>query len=210
MRYWAYLAAKLGVAGACLYGLLLLIGAVWSGPSKQAQAGETKTAAQAPARPAGSQATVHVTIPEVSINLPEALPEPSPHTPIATTATAGSKPVTELNPLNDGISRLWFNLAMMGWFVLAAGTLYAIVWDQQHRCRTCLRRLRMPIQTGSWGRMLLLGRPRIESICPYGHGTLKEDELQISGRANPEWTPQSENIWDELCASVIKDNEKEK
>jgi hypothetical protein len=46
--------------------------------------------------------------------------------------------------------------------------------------------------------MLQLGRPTIESICPYGHGTLKEDELQSSGRA--EWTPHSDDIWDELCA----------
>jgi hypothetical protein len=211
MRYWAYLAAKLAVAGVCLYGLLLLIGAAWPAPSKSAPASDSKAAAQAPASPAAPSPTVHVTLPEVSINLPDAVPPPPARPPIATTAPAeAAKPVSELNPLNDGISRLWFNLAMMGWFVLAAGAVYVIIWDQQHRCRTCLRRLRMPIQTGSWGRMLLLGRPRIESICPYGHGTLKEDELQISGRATPEWTPQSDNIWDELCASVIKEDEKNK
>lgn len=207
MRYWAYLAAKLAVAGACLYGLLLLIGTTWPAPPKAPPASEPKPAAAKPAQ--GSAVTVHVTVPEVSIKLPDAVPTP-PSQPTITTATPSMQPVTELNPLNDGISRLWFNLAMMAWFVLAAGTVYLIVWDQQHRCRTCLRRLRMPIQTGSWGRMLLLGRPRIESICPYGHGTLKEDELQISGRANPEWTPQSDNIWDELCASVIKEDEKKK
>lgn len=207
MRYWAYFAAKLAVAGACLYGLLLVIGAVWPAPQKDSTAREPKPAAAAPVP--GSGMTVHVTVPQLSINLPEAVPDSPPH-PAMTTAPPADKPVTELNPLNDGISRLWFNLAMMAWFVLAAGALYLIVWDQQHRCRTCLRRLRMPIQTGSWGRMLLLGRPRIESICPYGHGTLKEDELQISGRANPEWTPQSDNIWDELCASVLKEDEKKK
>ena len=64
---------------------------------------------------------------------------------------------------------------------MCAGVLYLIIWDQRYRCRVCLRRLRMPIETGSWGRMLQFGRPRIEYICPYGHGTLKEDELQISG-----------------------------
>ena len=51
----------------------------------------------------------------------------------------------------------------------------------------------MPIETGSWSRMLQFGRPRIEYICPYGHGTLKEDELQISGLENPEWTPHSDD-----------------
>lgn len=76
------------------------------------------------------------------------------------------------------------------------------VWhDQRHRCRVCLRRLRMPVETGSWGRMLLFGRPRIEYICPYGHGTLKEEELQISGSADPEWTPHSGDIWEDLYAS---------
>jgi hypothetical protein len=90
-------------------------------------------------------------------------------------------------------------LTLLGWFLLAAGALYAIVWDQRRRCRVCLRRLRMPIETGSWGYMLQLGQPRIESICPYGHGTLKEDELQISGPTTPEWTPHSDDIWDELC-----------
>jgi len=148
MRYWGYLAAKLGVAGACLYGLLLLLDHRW---------------------------TVH--------------PQ---------------------DPLTDGLTRLWLNLALMAWFLLAAGAIYVIVWDQRYRCRTCLRRLRMPIETGSWGRMLQLGRPRIEYICPYGHGTLKEEELQISGLANPEWTPQSEDLWDELCASIDKDNDNQK
>jgi hypothetical protein len=93
------------------------------------------------------------------------------------------------------------NLAILAWFLLCAVALYLIIWDQRYRCRVCLRRLRMPIQTGSWGRMLQFGRPRIEYICPYGHGTLKEDELQISGLESPEWTPHSDDLWDELCAS---------
>jgi len=91
--------------------------------------------------------------------------------------------------------------ALMGWFLLAAGALYLTIWDQRHRCRTCLRRLRMPVATGSWGFMLQLGRPRIEYICPYGHGTLKEEELQISGLANPEWTAHSDDYWAELSAA---------
>ena len=94
-----------------------------------------------------------------------------------------------------------YNLAVLGWFLLCAGALYIIVWDQRYRCRICLRRLRMPVETGSWGRMLQFGRPRIEYICPYGHGTLKQDELQISGLENPQWTPHSGDIWDDLCAA---------
>jgi len=86
------------------------------------------------------------------------------------------------------------------WFLVSIGLLYLCILDQRYRCRVCLRRLRMPIETGSWSRMLLLGRPRIEYICPYGHGTLKEDELHITGTDNPEWT-ESGDMWDELCAA---------
>jgi hypothetical protein len=89
---------------------------------------------------------------------------------------------------------------MMGWFLLAAGVLYLIVWDQRRRCRVCLRRLRMPIETGSRGFTLLLGEPRIETICTYGHGTLSEEETAVAGLNNAEWTPHSDDIWDELCA----------
>ena len=93
------------------------------------------------------------------------------------------------------------DLALLGWFLLCAGALALIVWDQRRRCRVCLRRLRMPVETGSWGFMLQLGRPRIEYICPYGHGTLKQEEVQISGLSTPEWKANSEDIWDELCGS---------
>jgi hypothetical protein len=96
---------------------------------------------------------------------------------------------------------LGFTSAVMVWFLLCAGTLYLIIWDQRYRCRVCLRRLRMPIETGSWSRMLQFGRPRIEYICLYGHGTLREEEFQIFGLENPEWTPHSDDLWEELCAS---------
>jgi hypothetical protein len=101
---------------------------------------------------------------------------------------------------------LVFTLTVGAWFLLTVGMLYLCVLDQRYRCRVCLRRLRMPIETGSWGRMLQLGRPRIEYICPYGHGTLKEEELHISGLDNPEWT-ESRDMWEELCAAASKDSE---
>jgi hypothetical protein len=101
---------------------------------------------------------------------------------------------------------LAFTMAVAVWFLLSAGLLYLCIWDQRYRCRVCLRRLRMPIETGSWDRMLLLGPPRIEYICPYGHGTLKEEELQISGIDAAEWT-ESGDLWEELCAAASKDSE---
>ncbi len=100
---------------------------------------------------------------------------------------------------------LSYTLAILIWFLLCSGALYLCVWDQRYRCRVCLRRLRMPIETGSWSSMLLFGRPRIEYICPYGHGTLKEEELQIAGLENPEWTSHPD-LWEELCAAS-KDTE---
>ena len=85
------------------------------------------------------------------------------------------------------------------WFLFAYGLFYLAIWDQRYRCRTCLRRLRMPIETGSWGYMLQLGRPQIEYICAYGHGKLNVEEVQISGSVSPAWTEQGD-IWDELFA----------
>ena len=86
------------------------------------------------------------------------------------------------------------------WFLFGYGLFYLAFWDQKYRCRTCLRRLRMPVETGSWGYMLQLGRPRIEYICPYGHGKLNVEELQISGAVLPEWTEHGD-IWKELYAT---------
>jgi hypothetical protein len=97
----------------------------------------------------------------------------------------------------------YFDLAyttLLGvWFLFAYGLFYLAIWDQRYRCRTCLRRLVMPIETGSWGHMLRLGRPQIEYICPYGHGKLNVDEVQISGTVSPAWTQQGD-IWAELFA----------
>jgi hypothetical protein len=103
---------------------------------------------------------------------------------------------------------LGYTLFVLVWFLMCTGALYLAIWDQRYRCRVCLRRLRMPVETGSWSRMLQLGRPRIEYICPYGHGTLKEDEFQISGAESPEWTPHSDDLWEELVAASKDPGEK--
>jgi hypothetical protein len=91
-----------------------------------------------------------------------------------------------------------FTFAIMAVWLLSAGLLYAIVWDHRHRCRSCFRRLIMPIATGSWGHMVTFGRPATEWICPYGHGTLRIEELQITGKGLPDWEAHNENIWKEL------------
>jgi hypothetical protein len=90
------------------------------------------------------------------------------------------------------------------WFQFAFGLVYLAFRDQRYRCRTCLRKLCMPIETGSWGHMLRLGRPQFEYICPYGHGKLNVEEVQFTGTTQPSWTEHGD-IWDELFAAASKD-----
>ncbi len=85
-------------------------------------------------------------------------------------------------------------------FLVSSGLVYLMIVDQRYRCRVCARRLRMPVTSGSWGQMLQFGRPHIEYICPYGHGTLKVAELQISGLEPDEWTKHGD-MWEELAAA---------
>lgn len=139
MRYWAYLAAKLIVAGGLLVALRALI--------------------------------------------LRALPLPQ--------TFAGIRP----DPFAHD---LLYTFVMLVFTLFSIGLMWLIVWDQRYRCRTCLRRLRMPILTGSWTHVLF-GAPRTEYICPYGHGTLKVAELQITGHQYPDWEPH-EDIWKELYA----------
>jgi hypothetical protein len=95
-----------------------------------------------------------------------------------------------------GYDLTWTFLAG-AFFLVCSGAAYLIWRDQRYRCRVCLHRLRMPVVTGSWGQMLQLGRPHIEYICPYGHGTLKVPELQIAGLEAPDWRA-NEDMWTEL------------
>jgi hypothetical protein len=91
-----------------------------------------------------------------------------------------------------------FTFLVFGVWLLGAGLLSLSLWDQRRRCRTCLRKLIMPVASGSWGNMVTFGRPRTELICPYGHGTLSIEELQITGRQLPDWQPHDDDIWKEL------------
>ena len=108
------------------------------------------------------------------------------------------KPLIPFTSVPDPfVHDLPYTTAMMVYWLLSIGLVYLAIWDQRYRCRTCLRRLRMPITTGSWTNMLLIGRPKIEYICLYGHGTLSVSELQITGTEKPDWQPH-EDIWTEL------------
>jgi hypothetical protein len=141
MRYWGLFAAKIGVAGAGMYGLLQALKYLWA-----------PTSTFFPHKAARFGYDLHYTA------------------------------------------------AVGVWFLLTCAVFALCVLDQRYRCRVCLRRLRMPIVTGSWSRMLQFGRPRIEYICPYGHGNLSVAELQISGLENAEWRQHAE-LWEELVAT---------
>src|SRR5450755_3507077 len=91
---------------------------------------------------------------------------------------------------------LLFTFVMLFYSLIAVGLVWAAIFDQRYRCRSCLRRLRMPIHRGSWNHVLL-GAPRTEYICLFGHGTLTVAELQITGMQNPDWEPH-QDIWTEL------------
>jgi len=96
---------------------------------------------------------------------------------------------------------LGWTTTMFLYNLLVQGVLFLIVWDQRRRCRTCARLLRMPVSRGSYGQMLLTGRPRTEYICAYGHGTLVQPELHLTGKEPSSWQAHdADNIWDELYA----------
>lgn len=98
---------------------------------------------------------------------------------------------------------LLFTFVMLFYSLTAVGLLWAVFLDQRYRCRTCLRRLRMPIHRGSWNHVLL-GAPRTEYICLFGHGTLTVADLQITGMQNPDWEPH-QDIWTELYSLESSD-----
>jgi hypothetical protein len=99
---------------------------------------------------------------------------------------------------------LGYTTIMMVLFLLCYGALHVIIWDQRRRCRTCLRRLRMPIATGSWSNMMLFGQPKTEYICIYGHGTLAIPDVELTGPKRPGWTAHDDDIWKELESYEVR------
>jgi hypothetical protein len=100
----------------------------------------------------------------------------------------------------------WTGMVFL-FFLLVQGVLFLIIWDQRYRCRTCGRRLRMPVLTGRYAQMLLYGQPKLEYICTYGHGTLKVPELHIGGNQPSDWEKHNDDIWKELYSYDDKGRE---
>ena len=138
MKYWAYLAGKLAVAGGFLFG-------VWR--------------------------AMNALIPEPEFFL--------------------------RYPISRFPQDLRWTTAILVFWLLAAGLTYLVIWDQRRRCKTCLRRLRMPINKGSWSQGSIFAPPRTESICPYGHGTQNEPEVHLASSEKSAWV-EHDDIWKEL------------
>ncbi len=92
-----------------------------------------------------------------------------------------------------------YTMIVMVHFLVSAGLLWLAFFDQRYRCRSCLRKLRMPVAGGGWHHVLL-GPPRTDYICPFGHGTLRVTELNLSGGYQRDWEKHDDDIWKELYA----------
>src|SRR5436305_11422916 len=98
-------------------------------------------------------------------------PAPLPH--------FGPRPPLFLNDMLFTFLTFWI------WLV-GAGLVTLAFRDQRRRCRTCLRKLIMPLKKGSWGHIVMVGRPTTEMICPFGHGTLHIEDLHLTGHEYPD------------------------
>jgi len=87
--------------------------------------------------------------------------------------------------------------------LLCNAALFFIILDQRYRCRTCGRRVRMPVSSGSHANVIF-GPPRTDYICVYGHGTLKVPETQLTGRESPNWKKNDDDMWKELFSTTGK------
>ncbi len=91
---------------------------------------------------------------------------------------------------------LGYTAAVIAFGLVGVGLLQLVILDQRYRCRTCLRRLHMPVTRGKWDHFLF-GAPHTEYICRFGHGTLSVAEAHFAGEADIYWHPV-DDMWKEL------------
>jgi hypothetical protein len=106
---------------------------------------------------------------------------------------------TRLYGHNPFLTDLTWAFSFMLLFLVTVGLTWVAIHDQKHRCRTCARRLRMPVLDGSWDKAVIFERPHLSWICPYGHGTMTQAQLQITGREAAAWSEHGD-FWKELEA----------
>jgi hypothetical protein len=106
-------------------------------------------------------------------------------------ATAGQK-----YPMQPFGTDLGYTMSLMMLWLMGVGLFYLSIWDQRYRCRTCGRRLHMPVSFGGWN-SLLLRSPRTDYICRFGHGTLRVPDVDLTGTPQSDWQP-IDDMWKEL------------
>ena len=87
---------------------------------------------------------------------------------------------------------------MLLYSLASVGVIWAVIHDQRYRCRTLLA----PVAHADPDRQLdahPAGPSAHRYICPFGHGTLTVDEVQITGHLVPDWEPH-EDMWKELVS----------
>lgn len=82
---------------------------------------------------------------------------------------------------------------------LAIAALSWSVRDQQQRCRTCLRRLQLPVEIGRPG-SVLLNWAGTEMVCPEGHGVLYLPDSPANSLDQDRWNKLDES-WESLFRS---------
>jgi hypothetical protein len=92
-------------------------------------------------------------------------------------------------PLVDELS-IWVFLPM------AIAVLSWSVHDQQSRCRTCLRRLELPVDIGRTG-SVLLNWSGTEMVCSQGHGILYLPDSPANSLDRDRWSNLDES-WSNL------------
>jgi hypothetical protein len=79
---------------------------------------------------------------------------------------------------------------------LAIAALSWSVRDQQNRCRTCLRRLEMPVEIGRTG-SVLLNWAGTEMVCSEGHGVLYLPDSPANSLDRDRWN-SLDDTWADL------------
>ena len=77
---------------------------------------------------------------------------------------------------------LLFTFVMLFYSLVAVGLVWAVIFDQRYRCRSCLRRLRMPIHRVP-GTTFFWALPARNTFACSDMARLTVAELQITGHA---------------------------
>ena len=94
-------------------------------------------------------------------------------------------------------SDLSYTFAVAFSVIVGFGLGWLCAVDQVYRCRTCVRRLRMPRAEGNYSRVMLGGAPFTEYICTYGHGKLFVPDVHLSSSRAMRWVGYG-SLWENL------------